>query len=96
MGTPIVCYYRVSTQRQGRSGLGLEAQRWAVWQYLKGGDWRIVAELIEVESGKRSDRPRLAKALKVCRAYGARLRRRVPNMDLSDTNRRRVAERSTF
>jgi hypothetical protein len=68
-----VAYYRVSTQRQGRSGLGLEAQQGAVRDYLNGGDWRLVAELTEVESGKRSDRPKLAKALKLCRLHGATL-----------------------
>jgi DNA invertase Pin-like site-specific DNA recombinase len=46
-----VCYYRVSTQRQGRSGLGLEAQQKAVRDYLNGGDWKLVAEFTEVESG---------------------------------------------
>src|SRR5262245_61779826 len=68
-----VAYYRVSTQRQGRSGLGLEAQRAAVQDYLNGGNWRIVAEYTEVESGKRKDRPKLADALKACRVHGARL-----------------------
>jgi DNA invertase Pin-like site-specific DNA recombinase len=68
-----VAYYRVSTQRQGRSGLGLEAQRTAVQDYLNGGDWRLVAEVTEVESGKRSDRPKLAEALKLCRLHGATL-----------------------
>jgi DNA invertase Pin-like site-specific DNA recombinase len=68
-----VAYYRVSTQRQGRSGLELDAQRKAVADHLKGGDWRIVAEFTEVESGKRSDRPKLAEALKACRVLGATL-----------------------
>ena len=68
-----VAYYRVSTPRQGRSGLGLEAQQTAVRDYLDGGDWRLVAELTEVESGKRSDRPKLAEALKLCRLHGATL-----------------------
>lgn len=68
-----IAYYRVSTERQGRSGLGLEAQREAVAQHLNGGDWRIVAEFVEVESGKRSDRPKLAQALKACRVHGATL-----------------------
>jgi DNA invertase Pin-like site-specific DNA recombinase len=68
-----VAYYRVSTQRQGRSGLGLEAQQTAVRDYLNGGDWRLVAEVTEVESGKRSDRPKLAEALKLCRLHGATL-----------------------
>src|SRR6478736_4785203 len=68
-----VAYYRCSTERQGRSGLGLEAQQEAVRSYLNGGDWQLVAEVIEVESGKRSDRPKLAEALRLCRLYGATL-----------------------
>jgi DNA invertase Pin-like site-specific DNA recombinase len=56
-----VAYFRVSTARQGRSGLGIEAQREAVKAYLNGGDWQIVAEFTEVESGKRADRPELAR-----------------------------------
>lgn len=68
-----VAYYRVSTERQGRSGLGLEAQQHAVQQHLNGGRWRIVAEFTEVESGKRSDRPKLAEALKACRVHRATL-----------------------
>src|ERR1700686_185306 len=64
-----VAYYRVSTERQGRSGLGLEAQRAAVANYLNGGDWRIVAEFTEVESGRRSDRPELDKALAAARLH---------------------------
>jgi DNA invertase Pin-like site-specific DNA recombinase len=58
-----VAYYRVSTQKQGNSGLGLEAQQAAVANYLNGGNWKIVGEFKEVESGKNSDRPALAKAL---------------------------------
>jgi hypothetical protein len=59
-----VAYFRVSTARQGRSGLGLEAQQRAVVDHLNGGSWRIVAEFVEVESGKRADnRPKLAEAL---------------------------------
>ena len=68
-----VAYYRVSTAAQGRSGLGLEAQREAVQTFLNGGNWRLIAEFTEVESGKRSDRAELAKALQACRVYGARL-----------------------
>jgi hypothetical protein len=52
-----VAYYRVSTARQGRSGLGLEAQRQALGEHLNGGNWKLVGEYTEVESGKRSDRP---------------------------------------
>jgi DNA invertase Pin-like site-specific DNA recombinase len=68
-----VAYYRVSTQKQGRSGLGLAAQRQAVADFLNGGNWKIVGEFTEVESGKKSDRPQLAKALAMCRLHGARL-----------------------
>jgi DNA invertase Pin-like site-specific DNA recombinase len=68
-----VAYYRVSTERQGRSGLGLDAQKKAVRDHLNGGDWKLVAEFVEVESGKRSDRPKLAEALKACRVRGATL-----------------------
>jgi DNA invertase Pin-like site-specific DNA recombinase len=67
-----VAYYRVSTGKQGKSGLGIEAQRAAVERYLNGGNWRIIAEFTEVESGKRADRPQLGKALAAARA------RRVP------------------
>jgi DNA invertase Pin-like site-specific DNA recombinase len=69
-----IAYYRVSTDKQGRSGLGLEAQRHAVAEYLNGGQWKLVKEFTEVESGKRDDnRPRLAEAFKACRAYRAKL-----------------------
>src|SRR6201996_47906 len=69
-----VAYYRVSTKRQGRSGLGLEAQQEAVRSYLNGGSWSLVAEVVEVESGKRADnRPKLAEALSLCRLHGATL-----------------------
>lgn len=68
-----VAYYRVSTERQGTSGLGLEAQQKAVRDYLNGGAWELVAEHVEVESGKRADRPELAKALEACKRHKARL-----------------------
>jgi DNA invertase Pin-like site-specific DNA recombinase len=68
-----VSYIRVSTARQGRSGLGQEAQRKAVADYLNGGSWQLVAEVVEVESGKRNDRPKLAEALRLCRLHGATL-----------------------
>jgi DNA invertase Pin-like site-specific DNA recombinase len=66
-----VAYYRVSTEKQGRSGLGLEAQQEAVRSYLNGGNWQLVDEVVEVESGKKNDRPRLAEALRLCRLHGA-------------------------
>jgi DNA invertase Pin-like site-specific DNA recombinase len=68
-----VAYYRVSTDRQGKSGLGLEAQQKAVLDYLNGGAWDLIAEFTEVESGKSADRPELAKALEACRRQKATL-----------------------
>jgi len=68
-----IAYYRVSTDRQGRSGLGLEAQRAAVESYLNGGNWELAGEYVEVESGKRNDRPELLKALEACRKLKAKL-----------------------
>jgi len=73
MNGKFVAYYRVSTQRQGQSGLGLEAQKQSVATFLNGGNWALVAELVEVESGKRSDRPKLAEALRLCRLHKAKL-----------------------
>lgn len=64
---------RLANKRQGKSGLGLEAQREAVAQYLNGGDWRLAAEVVEIESGKRNDRPKLGEALRLCRLHGATL-----------------------
>ena len=69
-----VSYLRVSTERQGRSGLGLEAQRQAVADFLNGGDWRLVAEFVEVETGKAADRPQLSAALAHCRLTSSPLR----------------------
>lgn len=69
----LVSYLRVSTARQGASGLGLEAQREAVTHYLNGGKWSLVQEVVEVESGKRNDRPQIAEALRLCRLHRATL-----------------------
>ena len=69
-----VAYYRVSTDRQGKSGYGLEAQRETVRQFLSGrGGWPPIKELTEIESGRKADRPALQEALSACRAYGATL-----------------------
>jgi DNA invertase Pin-like site-specific DNA recombinase len=69
-----VAYYRVSTDRQGESGLGLEAQKAAVATYLNGGRWTLLAEYTEIESGKRDDnRPQLAAAMAQCEMTGATL-----------------------
>src|SRR5437870_6269731 len=68
-----VAYFRVSTDRQGKSGLGLEAQRKSVLDYLDGGRWDLVGEFTEIESGKHNDRPELEKALAACKKQKARL-----------------------
>jgi DNA invertase Pin-like site-specific DNA recombinase len=70
-----VTYFRVSTTRQGISGLGLDAQREAVKNYLNGGDWEVVGEFQEIETGTGNalKRPQLAAALEMCRKTGARL-----------------------
>ncbi len=68
-----VAYYRVSTAKQGASGLGLAAQKEAVSNYLNGGRWTLHAEFTEVESGRRSDRPALDKALAAARLHRATL-----------------------
>lgn len=62
-----VAYYRVSTERQGRSGLGLEAQRRAVEDFLRATGGTLRAEFVEVQSGKDDARPKLAEALKLCK-----------------------------
>jgi DNA invertase Pin-like site-specific DNA recombinase len=68
-----VSYYRVSTDRQGRSGLGLEAQQAAVQNYLDGGAGQLVGEFTEIESGHKNERPELAKALALCKKRKATL-----------------------
>lgn len=70
-----VAYYRVSTDRQGKSGLGLAAQRESVLGYLNGGTWTLCGEFVEVESGAKTTRrrPELKKALELCRKEKATL-----------------------
>ncbi len=71
--TTYVAYARVSTSKQGRSGLGLEAQEAAIRDFLKPGDTLLAPTYVEVESGKRSDRPELARALAHAKLTGATL-----------------------
>jgi len=75
MQTPsrFIAYYRVSTKRQGESGLGLEAQQAAVEQYLGGFSSNLIKSFTETESGRRDDRPQLQAALEACRIHQAKL-----------------------
>ena len=69
-----IAYYRVSTKRQGASGLGLEAQQAAVSAYLNGGDWTLIDEVKEVETGTRKrHRPELERAIQRCKREKATL-----------------------
>jgi len=67
----VVTYFRVSTAKQGQSGLGLEAQQTAVETFIDSKQGEQLASFTEIESGKRADRPELEKALKRCRLTGA-------------------------
>jgi DNA invertase Pin-like site-specific DNA recombinase len=69
--TRFVSYLRVSTAKQGASGLGLEAQRQAILSYIDGGAWTLIGEHVEVESGKKDERPALKAALQLCKLTGA-------------------------
>ena len=71
MSVRFVAYYRVSTDNQGRSGLGLEAQRAAVGAHVAGAHGDVTAEFVEVESGRKRDRPQLALALAAARTHRA-------------------------
>jgi DNA invertase Pin-like site-specific DNA recombinase len=71
-----VAYYRVSTDKQGRSGLGLEAQQELVRNFLNGGRWSVIGEFTEIESGTRKrlkNRPMLKAALELARKQKATL-----------------------
>jgi len=68
-----ISYLRVSTGKQGKSGLGLEAQRQAIETYLNGDNWEHLKEFIEVESGKNNERPKLKEALEACKRTGSTL-----------------------
>lgn len=72
-----IAYHRVSTQKQGLSGLGLEAQQQTVLNYLNGGNWDLIQEFVEVETGKGADalerRPQLRAAIDACKKQKATL-----------------------
>jgi DNA invertase Pin-like site-specific DNA recombinase len=72
-----IAYYRVSTQKQGQSGLGLDAQKQAVMNYLNGGHWELIQEFTEVETGKGADalakRPQLKTAIEIAKKHKATL-----------------------
>ena len=72
-----IAYHRVSTQKQGLSGLGLEAQKQSVLNYLNGGNWELIQEFVEVETGKGADaldrRPKLKAAIDACKKQKATL-----------------------
>jgi DNA invertase Pin-like site-specific DNA recombinase len=68
-----VAYFRVSTDRQGRSGLGLDAQRERVMNFLNGGAWSLIGEFTEIESGRINERPSLEQAVKLCKREKATL-----------------------
>jgi DNA invertase Pin-like site-specific DNA recombinase len=73
MSRTFVSYLRVSTDRQGRSGLGLEAQQAAIDAFRQPGDKLLAPPYVEIESGKNSDRPQLRDAMARCRKTGATL-----------------------
>ncbi len=68
-----IAYYRVSTTKQGVSGLGLDAQKEMISHYLNGGSWQLLDEFTEIESGKKDDRPELAQAIEHCKLKKAKL-----------------------
>ena len=71
--TRYISYLRVSTEGQRSSGLGLDAQRRTVADFLNGGSWELIAEYVEAESGRKRDRPELEAALSACRIHNATL-----------------------
>ena len=85
-----VLYYRVFTAGQGKSGLGLSAQREIVHRFLKAGD-ELLGEFVEIESGKRADRPQLAAAIAFAKQQGARLL--IAQLDRTGHNSRQHPDR---
>ncbi len=68
-----IAYYRVSTERQGQSGLGLEAQKSAVKDFATANNYLLSGEFVEIESGKKNIRPVLQRALVACKSENAML-----------------------
>jgi DNA invertase Pin-like site-specific DNA recombinase len=68
-----VAYYRVSTNKQGSTGLGLAAQREGINEWLNSGPWQLVGEFVDIESGRRAKRPQLEAALAACKKQRAKL-----------------------
>jgi DNA invertase Pin-like site-specific DNA recombinase len=68
-----ISYLRVSTDKQGKSKLGLEAQRREIEQYTNSNDWTVLHEFVEVESGKNDERTQLRLALEACKRTGSKL-----------------------
>ncbi len=85
-----VAYYRVSTQKQGVSGLGLESQRTATRDYVKHVRGKLVSAFQDIESGSKDNRPELLKALRECRLTGATLL--IAKLDRLSRNRRFLIE----
>jgi DNA invertase Pin-like site-specific DNA recombinase len=71
--THFISYIRVSTTEQGQSGLGLEAQRQVLSDYLARDSGRLLCEFAEIESGTRNDRYQLTAAIELCKRYNATL-----------------------
>ena len=88
--TKFVAYYRVSTQQQGKSGLGLESQRSIVANYVVRCRGDLIGEYSEIESGVKNDRPELLQALRSCRLKGATLV--IAKLDRLSRNRRFLME----
>lgn len=68
-----IAYFRVSTDKQGKSGLGLDAQKKQVHDFIANSNGRLTGEFVEVESGKNNDRPELAKAIRQSQLTGSKL-----------------------
>eukprot|EP00435_Cladocopium_sp_Y103_P076264 s1_g85.t1 len=85
-----VAYYRVSTDKQGRSGLGLDAQRQAVTAYMATVGGTLAGEFMEIESGNKNDRPEICEALELCRKHRATLL--IAKLDRLARNVRFIAE----